>query len=299
MKRTTVPNLIRRDPSKLAIDMRSIMLNCFITIGQLNVNSNTSIAQRHITRRRVTSGTFSSKPAINITPPPPRMNSITHPTMFGGRATLTIGIVGFGNFGQFLGKKFAMQGHRVVGTSRGDYSKIAEGIGCEYVRDDAVKFMQCDPDVVILCTSIMSLQNVLQKFPLHTLSNRLVVDVLSVKKYPRDLLLRLLPPTCDILCTHPMFGPESGRVSWEGLPFVYDVVRVTDNRKIVLNTFLNIWKKAQCKMIEMSCEIHDNHAASSQFLTHTTGTFIWFTTARFSIANSSSRTCTQVECWQN
>ncbi len=201
----------------------------------------------------------------------PNAHPGTNGRMFAPRPPLTIGIVGFGNFGQFLGKKFAMQGHRVVGTSRGDYGAIAQAIGCEYVRADADAFMDVDPDVVILCTSIMSLETVLSKFPVPRLAGRLVVDVLSVKKYPRDLLLDALPQSSDILCTHPMFGPESGRVSWEGLPFVYDIVRVTPERRMVLNTFLNIWKKAQCKMIEMSSEIHDHHAASSQFLTHTTG----------------------------
>lgn len=187
-------------------------------------------------------------------------------------APLTIGVVGFGNFGQFLGKKFAMQGHRVIGTSRGDYEDQATAIGCEYIRGDAEALMDCKPDVVVLCTSIMSLQSVLERFPTRRLANTLVVDVLSVKKYPHDLLLKILPASADILCTHPMFGPESGRISWEGLPFVYDVVRVTPERKLVCDLFLGIWKKAQCKMIDMPCELHDNYAASSQFLTHTTGT---------------------------
>lgn len=184
---------------------------------------------------------------------------------------LTIAIVGFGNFGQFLAKEFVRQGHRVIGTSRGDYSSIAEKIGCEYVRGDSNALMVLQPHVVILCTSIMSLETVLKKFPIPTLADRLVVDVLSVKKYPRDLLLDILPSSSDILCTHPMFGPESGKISWEGLPFVYDIIRFTNDRRHILDTFLGIWKKAQCKMIAMSCEEHDSHAASSQFLTHTTG----------------------------
>lgn len=30
----------------------------------------------------------------------------------------------------------------------------------------------------------------------------------------------------DILCTHPMFGPDSGKGSWQGLNFMYECVRV-------------------------------------------------------------------------
>lgn len=29
----------------------------------------------------------------------------------------------------------------------------------------------------------------------------------------------------DILCTHPMFGPDSGKGSWQGLNMMYEVVR--------------------------------------------------------------------------
>jgi arogenate dehydrogenase (NADP+) len=38
---------------------------------------------------------------------------------------LTIGIVGFGLFGQFIGRRMALAGHRVLATSRADYSKEA------------------------------------------------------------------------------------------------------------------------------------------------------------------------------
>ena len=41
-------------------------------------------------------------------------------------------------------------------------------------------------------------------------------------------MLKLLPENCDIICTHPMFGPESGKNGWQGLTFLYERVRVTD-----------------------------------------------------------------------
>lgn len=44
--------------------------------------------------------------------------------------------------------------------------------------------------------------------------------------FPKQLLLRELPPEMDILCTHPMFGPDSGKGSWQGLNFMYETVRV-------------------------------------------------------------------------
>eukprot|EP01018_Ginkgo_biloba_P015736 Gb_03150 [translate_table: standard] len=89
-------------------------------------------------------------------------------------------------------------------------------------------FCEDHPDVVLLCTSIVSTESTLRALPFQRLQiNTLFVDVLSVKEFPRNLLLHVLPPEFEILCTHPMFGPESGKDSWEGLPFVYDKVRVS------------------------------------------------------------------------
>jgi arogenate dehydrogenase (NADP+) len=52
---------------------------------------------------------------------------------------------------------------------------------------------------------------VLGALPVQRLKrSTLFVDVLSVKEFPKRLLLRTLPPEVDILCTHPMFGPDSG-----------------------------------------------------------------------------------------
>lgn len=166
------------------------------------------------------------------------------------------------------------------------------------------------PDVVIFSPSIMALDSVLSKFPTsryvhflpifallvsmvidltiylascfgvllpsafvsRSLSKVLVVDVLSVKMFPQELLLRHLPSDADILCTHPMFGPESGRDSWKELPFVYDRIRIDSSREERCQAFLDIWALEGCKMILMTCSQHDAYAASTQFLTHTTGT---------------------------
>uniref|UniRef100_A0A7S1TLD2 Prephenate/arogenate dehydrogenase domain-containing protein n=1 Tax=Erythrolobus australicus TaxID=1077150 RepID=A0A7S1TLD2_9RHOD len=153
--------------------------------------------------------------------------------------------------------------------SRGDYAEAAKALGAAgYVRDGA-SLMRLKPDVVVLCTSIVSTKQVLLAFPPALLESTLVVDVLSVKAYPKQLLLELLPRSADILCTHPMFGPESGRHSWAGLPFVFETVRASDAHRVA--RFLRIWERERCVMEEMSCEQHDEYAASTQFVTHTTG----------------------------
>ena len=47
---------------------------------------------------------------------------------------LTVGIVGFGTFGQFLARRLVRAGHRVLGTSRTDYADAARAIGAEFFQ---------------------------------------------------------------------------------------------------------------------------------------------------------------------
>ncbi|KAI7754566.1 hypothetical protein M8C21_013460 [Ambrosia artemisiifolia] len=187
--------------------------------------------------------------------------------------TLKIAIVGFGNFGQFLAKTLVRQGHTVLAHSRSDYSSQAHSLNVSWYSnpDD---LCEEHPEVILLCTSILSTDKVLRSLPLQRLKrSTLFVDVLSVKEFAKDLFLQILPSDFDILCTHPMFGPESGKNSWEGLPFVYDKVRVGDDeaRRIRCERFLDCFAKEGCVMKEMTCAEHDMHAAESQFITHTVG----------------------------
>ncbi|XP_074565992.1 arogenate dehydrogenase 2, chloroplastic-like [Curcuma longa] len=189
------------------------------------------------------------------------------------RSRLKIAIVGFGNFGQFLARTFATQGHALLAHSRSDHSAAARSVGADFYRDPH-DLCEQHPDVVVLCTSILSSEAVLRSLPFQRLRrSTLFVDVLSVKEFPKNLFLNILPPDFDILCTHPMFGPESGKDGWAGLPFVYDKVRVSDTEERVdrCRRFLNIFAREGCRMVEMSCAEHDENSAESQFLTHTVG----------------------------
>ncbi|XP_020226578.1 arogenate dehydrogenase 1, chloroplastic [Cajanus cajan] len=189
---------------------------------------------------------------------------------------LKIAIVGFGNFGQFLAKTIVRLGHQVLAYSRSDYSHVAQELGVSYFNnvDD---LCEQHPEVILLCTSILSTEKVLKSLPMLRLKrSTLFVDVLSVKEFPRNLFLQHLSPDFDVLCTHPMFGPESGKNGWNGLPFVYDKVRVgTDEARMSrCDRFLEIFSSEGCRMVEMTCAEHDWHAAGSQFITHTTGRFL-------------------------
>eukprot|EP00804_Cyclotella_cryptica_P021942 CCRYP_000892-RB/>CCRYP_000892-RB protein AED:0.18 eAED:0.18 QI:385/0.66/0.5/1/0.66/0.5/4/82/357 len=197
---------------------------------------------------------------------------------------LTIGIIGFGRFGQFIGKSFAKYGN-VIGTSRSDYTEIAREMGVKYMplSDLEAFVMEDELDVIVIAVSIVSFQDTVQDLVLH-LQKRiqekgscpLIVDVLSVKEHARNILLELLPEECDILCTHPMFGPDSAKHGWQGQTFVYERTRIDGVDAHIegmdrIERFLSIWEEEGCNMISMSCKSHDGFTANSQFITHLMG----------------------------
>jgi hypothetical protein len=60
-----------------------------------------------------------------------------------------------------------------------------------------------------------------------------------------SLICQVLPPGFGIICTHPMFGPESGKHGWGKLPFVFDKVRVADDgdQAATCDRFLSIFEQ--------------------------------------------------------
>jgi arogenate dehydrogenase (NADP+), plant len=218
---------------------------------------------------------------------------------------LTIGVMGFGRFGQFIARSFQKYGNVVV-TSRSDYTDIANGMGVKYIPlSDPALFLAQGLDVIVVAVSILSFEETLKDLVPHLENDierrstpdarargPLIVDVLSVKEHARTAMLELLPPECDILCTHPMFGPDSGKDSWFGLNFVYEKTRIDkfvfdhtagprggsdgDSNAHVegmdrMERFLSIWEEEGCRMIPMTCRDHDAYAANSQFITHLMG----------------------------
>lgn len=58
----------------------------------------------------------------------------------------------------------------------------------------------------------------------------------------------------DVLCTHPMFGPDSGKGSWGGLNFMYDKVRIGagSQRQARIDGFLQVGPvPATCNSLQL------------------------------------------------
>lgn len=232
---------------------------------------------------------------------------------------LTVGVIGFGTFGQFMGKHFTKYAN-VIGTSRSDYTQIAHEMGAKYIPLSNLEsfVMEEELDVIVVAVSIVSFEDTVKNmvpFLKKRIATKgagscpLIVDVLSVKEHARNVLLEHLPEECDILCTHPMFGPDSAKRGWQGQTFVYERTRINkvipdpstfgplhrsdsdneflDEKGVThdvhenseahvmgmdrIERFLSIWEEEGCHMVSMSCKDHDSYAANSQFITHLMG----------------------------
>jgi len=107
----------------------------------------------------------------------------------------------------------------------------------------------------------------------HQLVNptALVIDVCSVKVKPLQVLETLLPTTCQLIGTHPMFGPASIRDNngVAGLPCALCPVRYDENTLRELRELLA--DKLQLKVIDTTPEQHDKEMAYVQGLSHYIG----------------------------
>jgi prephenate dehydrogenase len=176
----------------------------------------------------------------------------------------TVGIVGYGNFGQFLhelGQRFFPEIEFRI------YSRRQE-------EPDNITFYSlkttAQSDVVILCDGISEYEERLVAVLEHALPETILVDVATVKKLTSDL--------CHTYCegrrfisTHPMFGPESYK-KHDGNIHGFRVV-VTDYS--LPNDAYQLLKAKFSGLgfdiIEMTADEHDKRLAETLFLTHYIG----------------------------
>lgn len=188
--------------------------------------------------------------------------------------TLNVGIIGYGTFGQFLGKKFAEK-HKVRCIDELDKSSEAKKTGAIYYPMFKMKQFLKESDVIILAIPLIHLESVVQSLPTSSLHKKLIVDVCPLSEFPKATLLHYLPKDTDIICSNPMFGPStSNDNAWDNQPYVFENVRISDNRRS--DTFLKVFERARCQMVQMTSEQQDSHTADAEFVTHLTGRLLGY-----------------------
>ena len=195
-------------------------------------------------------------------------SAVTLPSDEEDSKRLKIGLVGYGRFGRFLGKKFVQRAD-VSCLDIADKSKEALEDGIEfYPKYDASTFLN-NVDVVVLSVPLVDFEEAVQSLPLDKLKGKLVVEVCRLGVHPKEVLLQYMPQSVDIISSTPMFGPGSSSESWDGLPLLFEKIRVSDSRRA--QKYLKIFEDERCRMVEMRVEDSDASIADAEFITHLTG----------------------------
>jgi prephenate dehydrogenase len=171
----------------------------------------------------------------------------------------TLGIVGFGSFGRFMAGHLRSR-FTICVHDRVDVADEAAQLG---VRSAPLPEVAAS-EILVLAVPVQNMEEVLVELrglPRHP---EIVLDVGSVKVKPLDLMARYLPRRIEIVGTHPMFGPQSGRHGIAGLKVVLCPLR-TKRLQAIRNL---LERELRLEVLEMSPEVHDSEMAYIQGLTH-------------------------------
>ena len=161
-----------------------------------------------------------------------------------------VAIVGFGRFGKTL--------FRLL---KDDFELVIVG------RDNPQDIAKAE--VVFYCVPISSFESVIKSHKKFFRDDHLLIDVLSVKVHPAGVLKsHLKGKKTQAILTHPMFGPDSSKNGFSGLPMIMDKFKADKKN-------FDFWKKffirKGLRVVEMSAKEHDRLAANSQGVTHFIG----------------------------
>jgi prephenate dehydrogenase len=161
-----------------------------------------------------------------------------------------VAIVGFGRFGRTL-YRLLKDDFEIIVVTRKNPSDIAK------------------TKTVFYCVPISAFETVIKTHRHFFKDDHLLIDVLSVKIHPANVLKKYLQGLkTQALLTHPMFGPDSSKDGFAGLPIVINRFMASwDNYQFWKNFFV----KKGLRVIELTPQQHDRLAAFSQGVTHFIG----------------------------
>lgn len=175
-----------------------------------------------------------------------------------------VGLFGYGQFGAFFSKYLTQLGPVMVYDPLLKLEdKMDVGITMAATPEEAAKV-----DILIFAVPLGQLDELAARIKNAAPASSLLLDVTSVKMKPLSIL-RSHFPSHQVLGTHPIFGPQSGKSGIEGLPIVLcNASWNTENYEWLKNVLTNILK---LKVIEKTAEQHDREMAYVQGLSHLIG----------------------------
>lgn len=177
-----------------------------------------------------------------------------------------LGIIGFGNFSKFFTPHLRPHFASItVFDARDGFKSEAENLG---VIGGTLQEV-LNKEIIILAIPVQYLEAFLQSSAQLFNPNALIMDVSSVKLKPIALMEQYLPKTCEIVGTHPLFGPQSGKNGIHGLNFVICPHRQKKETIVSLTDLFQ--SKMQLRVLERTVDEHDKQMAYVQGITHFIG----------------------------
>ncbi len=175
-----------------------------------------------------------------------------------------LGIIGFGHFGRFAATH-VKEKFDVTVFDATDVSQEAEALGVRFgsLSDAASK------PFVLFAVPVQALEQSLKEANAFIRPGALVLDVSSVKVLPCQWMAGIFPESVDVVGTHPLFGPQSGKDGIAGFRIAVCPARVSKTRLDVLCAFLE--DEFGLQVVRVSPEEHDRSMAGSQVLAHFVG----------------------------
>ena len=171
-----------------------------------------------------------------------------------------VSIIGFGRFGamlhSLLSKGFEVDVFDKNSIDNSDVNEVS--------LEDALQ-----NETIFIAVPIRDFENLVKEISKKISSGKTVIDVCSVKVFPKKVMLDNLSNETDIIATHPLFGPDSLKDS--GSVMTMESVRNNFER---YDFWKNYFESQNITIEEISAEEHDMMAARSQGLTHFVGRVI-------------------------
>ncbi|MCA9386041.1 prephenate dehydrogenase/arogenate dehydrogenase family protein [Candidatus Dojkabacteria bacterium] len=173
---------------------------------------------------------------------------------------LSIGIIGYGDFGKFI--------HHLADTL---LPKSIVRISSRTNITDNETFFPfeevCACDLVFPCVPIRHFKETMEKAVQYLSDETIVFEVNSVKLHPIKIL-ESFETRINYIATHPMFGPYSYKKvgnTLEGLRFVISESNLSPQLYEKITSFL---EQQKLSIIKLDADTHDRYLAESLFLTH-------------------------------
>lgn len=115
----------------------------------------------------------------------------------------TIGIIGFGSFGSLLARMLAPSVKVLVYDSQHTPANLPNNVTAATFAEVAT----CP--AIIIATDLWGIAPTCERLAAYVRPQTVVLDVCSVKMLPAHIFAETLGSACQLLVTHPLFGPNS------------------------------------------------------------------------------------------